>query len=311
MQSLVNTPHVQLTPAVARALAKGQPVVAFETTVLSFGLPHPHNLTVAHRCEQIVRGLGCEPATLGMLGGVVFAGLEPSQVEEFCRPGAPITKVNLQNLAAAKVRGESGAFTVAASMQVSHAAGIRVFCTGGVGGVHQDFARLHDASSDLMALARYPVAVVSAGVKSILDVPATLEQLETLGVPVIGYKTDHFPLFHAASSAYPLEVYSDDMDEIAQMAHVHWQLGGRGVMVVTPIPERYAVDPNELQGWLDSAHRAAEHGRVSGKQLTPYLLKKLEELSHGRTLTSNVALLENNAVAAAGLAQALAKMPAV
>lgn len=308
MHTMDNTPHVQLKPDVANALAAKRPVVAFETTVLSFGLPHPHNLTVARRCEQIVRGLGCEPATLGMLDGTVFAGLEAEQVEEFCRPEARITKVNLQNLAAAKVRRENGAFTVAASMQVSHAAGIRVFCTGGVGGVHHDFAQYHDASSDMMALARYPVAVISAGVKSILDVPATLEQLETLGVPVIGYKTDLFPLFHATTSVYPLETFSDDLDEIAQMAHTHWQLGGRGVMVVTPIPERYAIDPNELQGWLDAAHRAAEYGRVTGKKLTPYLLTKLEELSHGRTLTSNVALLENNAVAAAGLAQALAKI---
>ena len=177
--------------------------------------------------------------------------------------------------------------------------------TGGIGGVHQDFTRLHDVSSDLLALARYPVAVVCAGVKSILDIPATLEHLETLGVPVIGYKTSKLPLFHARESIYDLEIHTDSMEEIARIAKAHWSIGGRGVLVVTPVPREHAIDANELQEWIAAAHRAAQVGRVSGKAVTPYLLKKLEELSQGRSLTSNVALLRNNAHAGALLAREL------
>lgn len=299
---------LQIAPEVADALATNQPVVAFETTVLSFGLPYPANLHVGRQCQEVVRKSGCVPATLGLLDGQVYAGLSDEQVAHFCAEGAAITKVNLQNFAAARVRKEAGAFTVAASMQVCAAAGIDVFVTGGVGGVHHDFARVHDVSSDLLALTRFPVAVVCAGVKSILDVPATLERLESLGVPVIGYKTSKFPLFHARESTFCLETYSDCLNETAQMIRAHWQMGGRGVLVVTPIPEEHAIAPGQLDEWIAGAHRAAQIGRVSGKAVTPFLLKKLEELSQGCSLTSNVALLENNAVVGANLARAMVEI---
>jgi pseudouridine-5'-phosphate glycosidase len=296
----------QVNPPVQRALDSDQAIVAFETTVLSFGLPHPANLQVGQQCESLVRQSGGVPATLGVVDGSVQVGISDEQMRRFCAAGERVTKVNLQNFAAAMVRRELGAFTVAASMQVCAASGIKVFSTGGIGGVHTDFARFHDVSSDMTALSRYPVAVVCAGVKSILDVPATLEQLETLGVPVIGYKTSKMPLFHARESLHDLEVYSDSLDEIADIVRAHWKIGGGGVLIVTPVPAEHAIDVNQLQEWIAQAHRAAQTGRVSGRAVTPFLLKKLEELSHGRSLTSNVALLENNALVAAGLAKVMA-----
>src|SRR5690606_14915137 len=168
------------------------------------------------------------------------------------------------------VRHELGAFTVATSIKVCAAAGIRVFATGGIGGVHRDYAATHDVSSDMVALERYPVAVVCSGVKSILDVAASLERLESLCVPLIGYRTNKFPLFHARESLYCLEAHSDDLGEIAEMLRAHWRTDGRGVLVVTPIPEANAVDPNELEDWIAGAHRAAQIGRVSGKEVTPF-----------------------------------------
>lgn len=297
---------IKLAPEVDAAVATGSPVVAFETTVLSFGLPYPANLKVGRVCERLVRESGAVPATLGLVEGMVHVGISPEQMEEFCAVGAAVTKVNLQNFAAAVMRGELGAFTVAASMQVCSATGIRVFATGGVGGVHRGFAQTRDVSSDLVALARYPVAVVCAGVKSILDLPATLEHLETLGVPIVGYKTSCLPLFHARESTFNLEVHTNSLQEVAALAQAHWRMGGRGVLVVTPVPEEHAVEPYELEDWISGALRAAEHGRVTGKAVTPFLLKKLEELSHGRSLTTNAALLENNAATGAALARAMA-----
>lgn len=301
---------LKVSPEVDAALATNDPVVGLETTVLSFGLPHPANLEVGRVCEQLMRDASVVPATMGLVDGRVHVGLTPRQLEDFCVAGADIVKVNLQNMAAAVMRRQMGAFTVAASMQVCAAAGIRVFSTGGVGGVHRGFAKHHDVSSDLVALARYPVAVVCAGVKSILDLPATMEHLETLGVPVIGYKARKFPLFHARESHVDLEVYSDTMNDVAMLAKTHWEMGGRGVLVVTPVPEEHAVEAHELEDWITGAMRAAENGRVSGKAVTPFLLKKLEELSHGKSITTNAALLENNAVAAACLARALKRLSA-
>lgn len=303
------SPWVKVSSRVQDALDSRAPVVGFETTVLSFGLPYPANLQVGRHCEKIARDAGCEPATLGLLDGQVHAGIDDEQMQRFCTAKADTMKINLQNMAAGVVRKSLGAFTVAASMQVCAAAGIEVFSTGGVGGIHRDYTRYHDASSDLMALARYPVAVVCAGVKSILDVPATIEHLETLGVPVIGYNCATFPLFHARESSYPLENTSDCLHETASMIRAHWRMGGRGVLVVTPVPEEHAVDVHELEDWITQAHRAAQVGRVTGKAVTPFLLKKLEEVSHGRSLTTNIALLENNARVASRLANTMAETP--
>lgn len=213
----IRTPNqwLSIAPEVESALTGKQPAVGFETTVLSFGLPYPSNLQVGRQCEKLAREAGCVPATLGMLDGKVHVGITDEQMQIFCKLGSDATKVNLQNMAVAVQRKQAGAFTVAASVQVCAEAGIRIFATGGVGGVHHDFTTFHDVSSDMIALARHPVAVVCAGVKSILDVPATIEHLETLGVPIIGYKTEHFPLFHARSSSYPVETHSDSMEEVA------------------------------------------------------------------------------------------------
>lgn len=297
--------YLKIRETVREAQAANKPVVAFETTVLSYGLPYPHNLTVGRQMEEIARQRGSQPATLGIVNGEVRVGLSDNELEGFCKPEPDAVKVNLQNMAATIVRGKRGSLTVAGCMQVCSLGGIEVVATGGVGGIHHDYERFHDESSDLTALARYPVAVVCSGVKSVLDVPATLERLETLGVPVIGYRTEKFPLFHSRESVYDLEVRAERLSEAARMIRKHWELGGRGVLLATPIPEEHAVDPNELQEWLDGAHRAAEYGRVSGRRLTPFLLQKMEELSQGRSLRSNVALLENNAIVGARLARKL------
>jgi len=300
-------PWMSVAPAVASALQANSPVVAFETTVLSFGLPWPANFETGKRCEAAAQSAGAVPATLGMMNGQIIAGLSDDQIKSFCTAEGNITKVNLQNMAAAIMGRGLGAFTVAASTQVCSLAGIPVFATGGIGGVHRNFGESHDVSSDLIALARYPVAVVCAGVKSILDVPATLEHLETLGVPVIGYQTRTFPLFHVRESNYEMETTSDSLDEIAALIRAHWAMGGHGVLVVTPVPEDHAVAKDELEDWIAGAQRAAQIGRVSGKAVTPFLLKKLEELSRGKSITTNVALLENNAAVAGQLARSLAK----
>jgi len=302
-------PWMSVAPNVASALKANEPVVAFETTVLSFGLPWPANFETGKRCEAAARAADAVPATLGMINGQIIAGLSEKQVKYFCTAEGNVTKVNLQNMAPAIMSRGLGAFTVAASAQVCSLAGISVFATGGIGGVHRNYGESHDVSSDLIALARYPVAVVCAGVKSILDVPATLEHLETLGVPVIGYQTRTFPLFHVRESNYEMETTSDSLDEIAGLIKTHWAIGGRGVLVVTPVPEQHAVAMDELEDWIAGANRAAQIGRVTGKAVTPFLLKKLEELSHGRSITTNVALLENNAAVAGQLAQSLVKTP--
>ena len=297
-ESLVIQPQIQ------QAISAGEPVVGFETTVLSFGLPYPDNIKVGESCEARAREYGCVPATSGIVNGKIRVGLTPEEFRHFCDQRDDLVKVNMQNIASTLQSGKSGAFTVAATMQVCHLAGIKVMATGGIGGVHKNFSAAHDESSDLLALSRYPVAVVCAGIKSVLDIEATLERLETLGIPVIGYKTKCLPLFYVRESRFPLEHHTDSMEELAGIARHHWQLGGRGILVVTPVPEAHAVNPTLLEDWLEGAHRAAQIGRVTGKAVTPLLLSKLKELSGGRTITANVALLENNATAAAQLARA-------
>jgi len=291
---------------VSEALTREWPVVAFETTILSFGLPWPRNFEVGTDCEKIARAAHCLPATLAILDGKIRVGLSEDEIRLFCTPDQNcITKVNLQNVAYAVQRRIAGALTVAASMQVCAGAGIRVFSTGGIGGVHRDYARYHDSSSDMAALARYPVAVVCAGAKSVLDICATLEQLETLGVPIYGYQTKTFPLFHARTSPHKLDTWFDDINDLAAAVRIHWSLAKTGVLVVTPVPEESAIPPGELEEWVVEAEKAARIGRLHGKALTPFLLKKLEKLSNGRTLETNLALARNNAKVACALASAI------
>ncbi|MGB9692862.1 MAG: pseudouridine-5'-phosphate glycosidase [Candidatus Sumerlaeaceae bacterium] len=295
-----------IAPEVNHALTHNVPVVAFETTILSFGLPEPINREVGQLCENVAREAGCVPATVAILDGRVKIGLTSDELLFFCTRAPHIVKVNLQNFAAVLARKQPGALTVAASLKACALAGVRVFATGGIGGVHRGYAQTLDISSDLRALAEYPVVVVSAGAKSILDIGATLEVLETLGVPVIGYRTSHFPLFFTAGSAYRLDTVCESPAEVADLAHTHFACGGKGMLVVTPVPSPSSIPPSDLEHWITQALADAAANSVTGKAVTPYLLERLEMLSQGRTLTANRALIENNARLAAAVAQALA-----
>lgn len=293
---------LDISPEIRDALASKKPVVAFETTILSFGLPFPTNRQVADAVERAAREHGAVPATIGILDGRVRVGLTSDEIDFFCKPGAQVTKVNLQNLAAVLSSRGAGALTVATTMKACAMAGIRVFATGGIGGIHRGFAVTLDVSSDLRALATLPVAVVSAGAKSVLDVPATLEALETLGVPVAGFRTSTFPLFFAAESAYALEISFDDVAALANFVRTHFEIASTGVLVANPVPAESAIPRDELELWINSAIAEARTAHVTGKNVTPFLLQRLEEFSGGRTLAANEALIASNARLAAQLA---------
>lgn len=294
---------LRISPEVAQALKEGRPVVAFETTILSFGLPHPLNEEVAFGCERLAREEGAVPATVALLDGEICVGLDEKQVRYFCTQKHEVVKVNLQNFAATLAQKRPGALTVAASMRACALAGIKVFATGGIGGVHRGFAQTLDISSDLKALAQLPVAVVCAGAKSILDVPATLEALETLGVPVAGYKTRSFPLFYSAQSNFALESSFNEVEGLAELVRIHFETSkAGGVLVVTPVPAEYAVEPKQLEAWVSKALEEASRQGVVGKRVTPFLLEQLEHASQGKTLEANRALIFNNAKLAAQLA---------
>ncbi|HZN11562.1 MAG TPA: pseudouridine-5'-phosphate glycosidase [Blastocatellia bacterium] len=307
MAVIAETPNnLVISRGVARALAAGGAVVALESTVIAHGLPAPHNLEAARACEAAVRAGGAEPATVAVLGGRPVVGLDGDQLAEVAsRDG--VAKVNLANLARVCHRGEWGATTVAASLHLAHRAGVRVFATGGIGGVHRGAGESFDISADLAALARYPLIAVSAGAKAILDLPKTLEALETLGVPVIGYGTDELPAFYSRHSGLRLETRAESAAEVAGLARAHWGLGGAGaVLVVAPVPAADEVPAAEVGAAIDEALTAAVGARVTGKDVTPFLLARVAGRTGGRALRANLALLANNARIAGEIARALA-----
>jgi len=296
-----------LSEEVAQALRRRKPVVALETTLVTHGLPHPQGLEAALELEGIVRAGGATPVTVGILDGAVRVGLARAELERIAT-SRDVAKVNLGNLGAVVASGVAGSTTVAATLFVAAEAGIRVFATGGIGGVHRDVAESGDVSADLVALGRFPVAVVCAGAKAILDLPRTVEMLETLGVPVLGFGTDEFPAFYWRASGQRVDRRCDSVDELARVARAHWTLGSRtGVLIANPIPEAdelpRAAYEQALQGALAEA---AERG-LRGREVTPFLLDRLRELSGGATVKANLALLRNNARVAAELARTLAR----
>jgi len=296
-----------LSEEVAQALRRRKPVVALETTLVTHGLPHPQGLEAALELEGIVRAGGATPVTVGILDGAVRVGLARAELERIAT-SRDVAKVNLGNLGAVVASGVAGSTTVAATLFVAAEAGIRVFATGGIGGVHRDVAESGDVSADLVALGRFPVAVVCAGAKAILDLPRTVEMLETLGVPVLGFGTDEFPAFYRRASGQRVDRRCDSVDELARVALAHWTLGSRtGVLIANPIPEAdelpRAAYEQALQGALAEA---AERG-LRGREVTPFLLDRLRELSGGATVKANLALLRNNARVAAELARTLAR----
>lgn len=289
---------LRIAPHVRRTLQRGGAVVALESTVLTHGLPRPRNARLAHDLEEIVRQAGAVPATVGLIGGELTVGLSSEEIDHLAAGGAD--KASPWNLGALAARGSDAGTTVATTLHAAAAAGIFVFATGGIGGVHTD---AFDESADLTALARHPGVTVCAGPKSILDARATLERLETLGVPVVGYRSDHLAGFHVPQTQLPLAARADDVDQVAAIARAQAALGlAGGVVVSNPVSE--GLDADELARWLDAAHADAHREGIHGKATTPFLLERLAERSGGRTVDVNVRLLEENAALAVQIAHA-------
>jgi pseudouridylate synthase len=299
---------IRTAPAVTEALRAHQPIVALESTVIAHGLPAPHNLATAQACEAAVRAAGAIPATIGIIAGQSVIGLDAQQMEAIAAR-TDVAKVNLANLAAVIAEERWGATTVAASLHLAHAAGLQVFATGGIGGVHRGAQDSFDISVDLMALARYPIITVCAGAKAILDLAKTREVLETLGVPVIGYQTDELPAFYSRTSGQrglTTDARAETPAQIARIAATHWQMGFKGgVLVVAPVPIVDEIPAEEIKDAIDEALSAAAEQGTSGKAVTPFLLARIAARTAGRALQTNIALLRNNAQLAGAIARAL------
>jgi pseudouridine-5'-phosphate glycosidase len=297
--------YLDLMPEVAEALAAGGPVVALESTVIAHGLPRPRNLMTARHLEAIVRDVGAVPATVAVLDRKIRVGLGAEELGQFAAR-EDVVKASQRDLAFLLVSGHAGATTVAATLAVAALAGIRVFATGGIGGVHRGGARSLDVSADLGALADNPVALVSSGAKLILDLEKTLEVIETYSIPVIGYGCPSFPGFYCADAGLPLDLGVETPQEAAGIMRAHWALGLGGLLFANPIPEAAALRRDDMEAWIAEALDEAEAAGMTGKAVTPFLLARLHELSDGKTLEANVALLEHNARVAAEIACAYA-----
>lgn len=303
----MESPLLHLNPEVTEALRTGLPLVALESTLIAHGLPYPVNLETARAAEAAVRATGAIPATIGVVEGCPTVGLTADQVEAFAQ-GKSIRKASRRDLAAAMAQKASAATTVAATMVLAHHAGIRVFATGGIGGVHppdRPGEPTWDVSADLDELARTPVAVVCAGAKNILDLPATLEVLETRSVPVVGFATDTFPAFYVHSSGLPVSARVDSPEEAARLLTAHWGLGGAGVVLAQPLAESAALDAAEFARFWQQAEEMARTQGVRGAARTPFLLARLAELTQGRSLRANQELILANATLAGRVAVAL------
>jgi pseudouridine-5'-phosphate glycosidase len=295
-------PWLKVHPEVASALVAGEPVVALESTVITHGLPKPVNLDLAQQMEHEVREHGALPATVGVWGGQIHLGLAGDMLEQLALSDDTV-KISRRDFGVAAARKQNGGTTVAATMYVAHAAGVRVFATGGIGGVHR--GRTGDVSADLAELARTPEAVICSGAKAILDLPRTLEWLETAGVPVLGWQTDDLPAFFSRSSGLPVQTSVDTAEQAAAIMHEHWSMGlESGVLICVPCPEELAVPEETAQSLIEQAEDEADQYSISGAALTPFLLSRLAELSAGATLRANLALLKNNARVGALVARA-------
>lgn len=294
---------IRLSPEIEAALTANRAVVALESTVIAHGLPRPQNLETAQRVEQIVSEQGATPATIAVLAGKLCAGLNQQQIEQVANRD-DIHKLSTRDLAVAVTRNWNGATTVAATMLIAHRAGIRVFATGGIGGVHR--GSLPDVSADLPELARTPMIVVCSGAKIVLDLPATREWLETYGITVVGYGCAEMPAFYSRQSNLPIDVRCDSPEEVRQLFRTQRELGIESALLVTvPVPVAAEVPQEMLDRILDESLRDAEDSRITGRELTPFLLARMAERSEGATLRANIALLENNARVAAQIASEL------
>jgi pseudouridine-5'-phosphate glycosidase len=301
--------YLDIHPDVAQALDAGAPVVALESTIISHGMPYPDNVKTALRVEDEVRAHGAVPATIAIIDGRLKAGLSPQQIEELGRQGAAVAKVSRRDLPFIVTSGRIGATTVASTMIIAAMAGIRVFATGGIGGVHRGAQQSFDVSADLQELARTSVAVVCAGAKSILDLPLTLEYLETHGVPVVGYRTDSLPAFFTVDSDCGVDYRLDSPQEIAQALIAKWALGLHGgVVVANPVPQAFSMPRARVDAAIEQALREAQERRIGGKAVTPFLLARVSELTGGDSLATNIELVLNNARLASAIAQQFARL---
>ena len=300
--------YLDISPEVAEALNSGKPVVALESTIISHGMPYPRNVETALLVEQTIRENGAVPATIAIIGGRLKAGLSKDEIEYLGKSGRNVAKTSRRDIAALVARKADGATTVTTTMMIAHMAGISIFATGGIGGVHRGAEVTMDISADLEELGNTPVMVVSAGAKSILDLGLTLEYLETKGVPVIGYGTDELPAFYTRHSGFGVDYRADSPEELAAMFKAQRGLGLKGGMLVTnPIPEEYSMDKAVIDAAIDQAIKEASEKGIKGKETTPFLLAKVVELTGGDSLDSNIALVLNNARLAAKTAAEFVK----
>ena len=298
--------YLDLSPEVAEALAVGKPVVALESTIISHGMPYPQNVETALRVEQTIREGGAVPATIAVIGGRLKAGLTGDQIEYLGRKGRDVIKASRRDLPVLVARGEDGATTVTTTMIIAAMAGIKVFATGGIGGVHRGAETTMDISADLEELAKTPVMVICAGAKSILDLGLTLEYLETKGVPVIGYGTEELPAFYTRRSGFKVDYRIDTPEELAAAFRTKLEMGLEGGMLVTnPIPEEYSMDPDRINAAISEALAEAAAQGIHGKETTPFLLARIKDITGGDSLASNIQLVLSNARLAARTAALL------
>ncbi len=301
--------YLDVNPEVAQAIAQGRPVVALESTIISHGMPYPQNVETALAVEKIIREAGAVPATIAILGGRLKAGLTAEEIEYLGKQGQKVTKASRRDLSALVARGADGATTVTTTMMIAHMAGIKIFATGGIGGVHRGAETTMDISADLEELGQTDVMVVCAGAKAILDLPLTLEYLETHGVPVLGYQTEELPAFYTRTSGLSVDYRVDTPQELAQILKTHHQLGLKGgILVTNPIPAEYSMDAAEINAVIDRAIAEANQLGIHGKETTPFLLAKVKEITGGDSLQANIRLVFNNARLAAQTAVAYSEL---
>jgi pseudouridine-5'-phosphate glycosidase len=300
---------VKLTHELKAALAKNKPVVALESTIIAHGMPYPHNLDMARDVEKVIRSEGAIPATIAVIDGQLRAGLTEKELERFAKEGLGILKVSTRDLPLAVAKQMNGATTVASTMRLAAMAGIHVFATGGIGGVHRGAEKTFDVSADLIEFAKSNVAVVTAGAKSILDLALTLEVLETQGVPVVGFGTDEFPAFFSRQSGHRLTLRADTTKEVAAMMKAKWTMGLLGGMVVAnPIPAEHEIPAAQIAPHIERAVAEANAKGIHGKDVTPFLLQRITEITGGRSLAANLQLVLHNARLAAQIAKEFSKL---
>ena len=300
--------YLSITPEIEEAIKEGKPIVALESTILSHGMPYPENVEFAHKVEEIVRAEGAIPATTAIIGGKLKVGLNSEELEIMCKAEG-VGKVSRRDVAVFLATGQTGAATVATTMLIASLAGIRIFATGGIGGVHRGAQETMDISADLQELAHTPVCVVGAGCKSILDIGLTLEYLETMGVPVLGYQTEDFPAFYCRKSGFKVDYKLNDANEAARILKTKWDLGLEGGFLIgNPIPEEYALDYDEMEKVIVKALDMAKKEGIRGKATTPFLLAHIKDLTNGVAFASNVQLALNNAKIASQIAVELSKL---